>query len=221
MLPLQEDAASSLTADNLEKFGKLSASAGPPEDGTLLSEAKLRSIMSFLEEMEESGHGRPAAAPQVWGQGPGGGWGQAFPRDQACLIPPPPPPATSGACAGGGPGAPGVCVRGERIRDAAEAGGGGEEAGRGAAATGAGNAAAPSPPGGLPRGCHRPCPRPPVGTCSASATPEQSSSSGSPPPTPRHSSGTSPSGGCRRRRRSWAGSCGSRGSTTRPPSSGT
>ncbi|XP_053767632.1 centrosomal protein of 131 kDa isoform X2 [Desmodus rotundus] len=60
----EEDAASSLTADNLEKFGKLSASAGPPEDGTLLSEAKLRSIMSFLEEMEESGQGRPAAAPQ-------------------------------------------------------------------------------------------------------------------------------------------------------------
>ncbi|MXQ87157.1 hypothetical protein E5288_WYG007636 [Bos mutus] len=61
-----EDDASSLTADNLEKFGKLSAAAGPPEDGTLLSEAKLQSIMNFLDEMEKSGQGRPASAPQVW-----------------------------------------------------------------------------------------------------------------------------------------------------------
>ncbi|KAM5305981.1 LOW QUALITY PROTEIN: centrosomal protein of 131 kDa [Glossophaga mutica] len=59
----EEDDASSLTADNLEKFGKLSAPAGPPEDGTLLSEAKLQSIMSFLDEMEKSGQDRPAAAP--------------------------------------------------------------------------------------------------------------------------------------------------------------
>ncbi|XP_063473372.1 centrosomal protein of 131 kDa isoform X39 [Symphalangus syndactylus] len=50
-----EDDASSLTADNLEKFGKLSAFPEPPEDGTLLSEAKLQSIMSFLDEMEKSG----------------------------------------------------------------------------------------------------------------------------------------------------------------------
>ncbi|XP_016061805.1 PREDICTED: centrosomal protein of 131 kDa-like [Miniopterus natalensis] len=60
----EEDDASSLTADNLEKFGKLSASSRPPEDGTLLSEAKLQSIMSFLDEMEKSGQDRPAAAPQ-------------------------------------------------------------------------------------------------------------------------------------------------------------
>uniref|UniRef100_A0A4W2CQT7 Centrosomal protein 131 n=1 Tax=Bos indicus x Bos taurus TaxID=30522 RepID=A0A4W2CQT7_BOBOX len=60
----EEDDASSLTADNLEKFGKLSAAAGPPEDGTLLSEAKLQSIMNFLDEMEKSGQGRPASAPQ-------------------------------------------------------------------------------------------------------------------------------------------------------------
>ncbi|KAF4012810.1 hypothetical protein G4228_003197 [Cervus hanglu yarkandensis] len=61
----EEDDASSLTADNLEKFGKLSAAAGPPEDGTLLSEAKLQSIMNFLDEMEKSGQGRPASAPQA------------------------------------------------------------------------------------------------------------------------------------------------------------
>ncbi|KAM5216884.1 centrosomal protein of 131 kDa [Hipposideros larvatus] len=60
----EEDDASSLTADNLEKFGKLSAAASRPEDGTLLSEAKLRSIMSFLDEMEKSGQDWPASAPQ-------------------------------------------------------------------------------------------------------------------------------------------------------------
>ncbi|XP_036125540.1 centrosomal protein of 131 kDa isoform X2 [Molossus molossus] len=60
----EEDDASSLTADNLEKFGKLSAPAGPPEFGTLLSEAKLQSVMSFLREMEKSGQDPPASAPQ-------------------------------------------------------------------------------------------------------------------------------------------------------------
>lgn len=55
----QEDDASSLTADNLEKFGKLSAFPEPPEDGTLLSEAKLQSIMSFLDEMEKSAQDQP------------------------------------------------------------------------------------------------------------------------------------------------------------------
>ncbi|XP_058418053.1 centrosomal protein of 131 kDa [Diceros bicornis minor] len=58
------DDASSLTADNLEKFGKLSVSTSPPEDGTLLSEAKLQSIMSFLDEMDKSGQDQPASAPQ-------------------------------------------------------------------------------------------------------------------------------------------------------------
>ncbi|EHB09320.1 5-azacytidine-induced protein 1 [Heterocephalus glaber] len=58
----EEDDTSSLTADNLEKFGKLSALPGPPEDGTLLSEAKLQSIMSFLDEMEKSEQSR--LAPQ-------------------------------------------------------------------------------------------------------------------------------------------------------------
>ncbi|XP_068385729.1 centrosomal protein of 131 kDa isoform X3 [Eschrichtius robustus] len=60
----EEDDSSSLTADNLEKFGKLSVAACPREDGTLLSEAKLQSIMSFLDEMEKSGQGPPASAPQ-------------------------------------------------------------------------------------------------------------------------------------------------------------
>ncbi|OBS83023.1 hypothetical protein A6R68_23004 [Neotoma lepida] len=56
----EEEDTNSLTADNLEKFGKLSAPPGPPDDGTLLSEAKLQSIMSFLDEMEKSGQDRPA-----------------------------------------------------------------------------------------------------------------------------------------------------------------
>ncbi|XP_045428204.1 centrosomal protein of 131 kDa isoform X2 [Pipistrellus kuhlii] len=56
----EEDDAGSLTADNLERLGKLSALAGPPEDGTLLSEAKLQSIRCFLDEMEQSGRERPA-----------------------------------------------------------------------------------------------------------------------------------------------------------------
>ncbi|XP_052052145.1 centrosomal protein of 131 kDa isoform X2 [Apodemus sylvaticus] len=56
----EEEDANSLTADNLEKFGKLGAAPGPPDDGTLLSEAKLQSIMSFLDEMEKSGQERPA-----------------------------------------------------------------------------------------------------------------------------------------------------------------
>lgn len=62
---LQEDDTNSLTADNLEKFGKLSAPPGPPDDGTLLSEAKLQSIMSFLDEMEKSGQDRPASQREV------------------------------------------------------------------------------------------------------------------------------------------------------------
>ncbi|XP_049624667.1 centrosomal protein of 131 kDa [Suncus etruscus] len=59
-----EDDASSLTADNLEKLGTLNAGAGPPEEGTLLSEAKLQSILSFLDEMEKSGQDRPSPASQ-------------------------------------------------------------------------------------------------------------------------------------------------------------
>ncbi|GCB71469.1 hypothetical protein scyTo_0005951 [Scyliorhinus torazame] len=44
--------SSSLTADNLEKLGQIEQASGAPNDGTLLSEAKLQSIMSFLDEME-------------------------------------------------------------------------------------------------------------------------------------------------------------------------
>ncbi|XP_054171511.1 centrosomal protein of 131 kDa isoform X10 [Homo sapiens] len=61
-----EDDASSLTADNLEKFGKLSAFPEPPEDGTLLSEAKLQSIMSFLDEMEKSGQDQLDSQQEGW-----------------------------------------------------------------------------------------------------------------------------------------------------------
>uniref|UniRef100_A0A2K6P3H5 Centrosomal protein 131 n=1 Tax=Rhinopithecus roxellana TaxID=61622 RepID=A0A2K6P3H5_RHIRO len=61
-----EDDASSLTADNLEKFGKLSAFPEPAEDGTLLSEAKLQSIMSFLDEMEKSGQDQPDPQQEGW-----------------------------------------------------------------------------------------------------------------------------------------------------------
>uniref|UniRef100_A0A7N4P0A4 Centrosomal protein 131 n=1 Tax=Sarcophilus harrisii TaxID=9305 RepID=A0A7N4P0A4_SARHA len=55
----QEVGSNSLTADNLEKFGKLNPPHGVPEDGALLSEAKLQSIMSFLDEMEKSEQERP------------------------------------------------------------------------------------------------------------------------------------------------------------------
>ncbi|XP_048345944.1 centrosomal protein of 131 kDa isoform X3 [Sphaerodactylus townsendi] len=54
--------SNSLTADNLEKFGKLNFSPGIPEEGTLLSEAKLQSIISFLDEMEKSEQERPRSA---------------------------------------------------------------------------------------------------------------------------------------------------------------
>ncbi|XP_041264977.1 centrosomal protein of 131 kDa isoform X1 [Onychostruthus taczanowskii] len=58
----QESSSNSLTADNLEKFGKLNHPPGVPEDGALLSEAKLQSIISFLDEMEKSEQERPRSA---------------------------------------------------------------------------------------------------------------------------------------------------------------
>lgn len=58
----QEPGSNSLTADNLEKLGKLNHSPGVPEDGALLSEAKLQSIISFLDEMEKSEQERPRSA---------------------------------------------------------------------------------------------------------------------------------------------------------------
>ncbi|KAM6111298.1 centrosomal protein of 131 kDa [Pterocles gutturalis] len=57
-----EPSSNSLTADNLEKFGKLNHSPEVPEDGALLSEAKLQSIISFLDEMEKSEQERPRSA---------------------------------------------------------------------------------------------------------------------------------------------------------------
>ncbi|NWR82403.1 CP131 protein, partial [Furnarius figulus] len=58
----REPSSNSLTADNLEKFGKLNHSPGVPEDGALLSEAKLQSIINFLDEMERSEQERPRSA---------------------------------------------------------------------------------------------------------------------------------------------------------------
>ncbi|KAG8507520.1 Centrosomal protein of 131 kDa [Galemys pyrenaicus] len=113
----EEDSASSLTADNLEKLGKLSALAGPPGAGTLLSEAKLQSIVSFLDEMEKSGQDWPASTLQ----GPEEGLGrpeqaseasasvmrlqleveekkQAAALLQRALVTPPPPRPGPAAC---------------------------------------------------------------------------------------------------------------------------
>nr|XP_015817615.2 centrosomal protein of 131 kDa isoform X4 [Nothobranchius furzeri] len=57
---IDEDRESnSLTADNLERHGQLSHHPALPEGGALLSEAKLQSIMSFLDEMEKSEQERP------------------------------------------------------------------------------------------------------------------------------------------------------------------
>ncbi|XP_053367904.1 centrosomal protein of 131 kDa isoform X3 [Clarias gariepinus] len=48
-----------LTTDNVERHGQLSQSPALSEGGALLSEAKLQSIMSFLDEMEKSEQERP------------------------------------------------------------------------------------------------------------------------------------------------------------------
>ncbi|XP_069055852.1 centrosomal protein of 131 kDa isoform X1 [Pleurodeles waltl] len=57
---IDEDAGSnSLTTDNLERFGKMTHPPTMPDDGALLSEAKLQSIISFLDEMEKSEQERP------------------------------------------------------------------------------------------------------------------------------------------------------------------
>nr|XP_023960426.1 centrosomal protein of 131 kDa isoform X3 [Chrysemys picta bellii] len=62
LLPGQETDSNSLTADNLEKFGKLNHCPGVPGDGALLSEAKIQSIITFLDEMEKSEQERPRSA---------------------------------------------------------------------------------------------------------------------------------------------------------------
>uniref|UniRef100_A0A3B3CP47 Centrosomal protein 131 n=1 Tax=Oryzias melastigma TaxID=30732 RepID=A0A3B3CP47_ORYME len=57
---INEDADSnSLTTDNLERHGQMNNHASLPDGGALLSEAKLQSIMSFLDEMEKSEQERP------------------------------------------------------------------------------------------------------------------------------------------------------------------
>ncbi|XP_061731961.1 centrosomal protein of 131 kDa isoform X2 [Nerophis ophidion] len=56
----QDGDANSLTADNLERHGQLSLP--PPDGAALLTEAKLQSIMNFLDEMEKSEQERPRSA---------------------------------------------------------------------------------------------------------------------------------------------------------------
>ncbi|XP_062269695.1 centrosomal protein of 131 kDa isoform X2 [Platichthys flesus] len=57
---IDEDGDSiSLTTDNLERHRQLSHHPALPDGGALLSEAKLQSIMSFLDEMEKSEQERP------------------------------------------------------------------------------------------------------------------------------------------------------------------
>lgn len=56
---LKDGDLNSLTTDNLERHGQLSHHPVLPDGGALLSEAKLQSIMSFLDEMEKSEQERP------------------------------------------------------------------------------------------------------------------------------------------------------------------
>ncbi|RXN10193.1 centrosomal protein of 131 kDa [Labeo rohita] len=57
---IDEDGDSnSLTTDNVERHRQLSQAPALPDGGALLSEAKLQSIMSFLDEMEKSEQERP------------------------------------------------------------------------------------------------------------------------------------------------------------------
>uniref|UniRef100_A0AAX7V8F8 Centrosomal protein 131 n=1 Tax=Astatotilapia calliptera TaxID=8154 RepID=A0AAX7V8F8_ASTCA len=57
--------SNSLTTDNLERHGQLSHHPALPDGGALLSEAKLQSIMSFLDEMEKSEQERPRSETQL------------------------------------------------------------------------------------------------------------------------------------------------------------
>lgn len=58
-LSFKDGDSNSLTTDNMEHHGHLSHHPGLPDGGALLSEAKLQSIMSFLDEMEKSEQERP------------------------------------------------------------------------------------------------------------------------------------------------------------------
>ncbi|XP_053495905.1 centrosomal protein of 131 kDa isoform X4 [Ictalurus furcatus] len=55
----QDGESITLTTDNVERHGQLSQSPALSDAGALLSEAKLQSIMSFLDEMEKSEQERP------------------------------------------------------------------------------------------------------------------------------------------------------------------
>ncbi|KTG35728.1 hypothetical protein cypCar_00015752 [Cyprinus carpio] len=57
--PPEDGDSNSLTTDNVERHGQLSQTPALPDGGALLSEAKLQSIMSFLDEMEKSEQERP------------------------------------------------------------------------------------------------------------------------------------------------------------------
>lgn len=57
--PLQDRGSITLTTDNVERHGQLSQSPALSDGGALLSEAKLQSIISFLDEMEKSEQERP------------------------------------------------------------------------------------------------------------------------------------------------------------------
>uniref|UniRef100_A0A672K8K5 Centrosomal protein of 131 kDa-like n=1 Tax=Sinocyclocheilus grahami TaxID=75366 RepID=A0A672K8K5_SINGR len=55
----EDEDSNSLTTDNVERHRQLSRTPALPDGGALLSEAKLQSIMSFLDEMEKSEQERP------------------------------------------------------------------------------------------------------------------------------------------------------------------
>ncbi|XP_034049625.1 centrosomal protein of 131 kDa isoform X2 [Thalassophryne amazonica] len=55
----EDEDSNSLTTDNVERNGQLVHHPALPDGGALLSEAKLQSIMSFLDEMEKSEQERP------------------------------------------------------------------------------------------------------------------------------------------------------------------
>ncbi|XP_053562696.1 centrosomal protein of 131 kDa isoform X2 [Bombina bombina] len=63
---MDEDADTSLTADNLERLGQMTRNKpdgqSEAQNGVLLSEAKLQSIISFLDEMEKSEQERPRSS---------------------------------------------------------------------------------------------------------------------------------------------------------------
>lgn len=58
-LSFKDGDSNSLTTDNMERHGRLSHHPALPDGGALLSDAKLQSIMTFLDEMEKSEQERP------------------------------------------------------------------------------------------------------------------------------------------------------------------